>query len=69
MEVEYQQQLLQNFLAEGFSHIVSNTYFLAKYLTADIEAFQAVCHFVFKDEREKTCLSTFRDTRFFMGAY
>ncbi|WP_155242515.1 hypothetical protein [Lysinibacillus sphaericus] len=56
MEVEYQQQLLQNFLAEGFSHIVSNTYFLAQYLTADIEAFQAVCHFVFKDEREKTCL-------------
>ncbi|MET4560325.1 hypothetical protein ABIA69_001469 [Lysinibacillus parviboronicapiens] len=42
METEYQQQLLQSYSVEEFSHIVSSTYFLAKYLTAGIEAFLAV---------------------------
>lgn len=48
IEAEYHQQLLQSYSVEEFSHIVSNTYFLSKYLTADIEAFLAVCHSVYK---------------------
>lgn len=43
IEEEYQQQLLHSYSVKEFQHIVSNTYFLAKYVTSDIEAFLAVC--------------------------
>ena len=47
IEAEFQQQLLHSYSVQEFSHIVSNTYFLSKYLSADIEAFLAVCHSVY----------------------
>ncbi|WP_285400407.1 LysR family transcriptional regulator [Lysinibacillus sp. fls2-241-R2A-57] len=47
IEAEFQQQLLHSYSVQGFSHIVSNTYFLSKYLSADIEAFLAVCHSIY----------------------
>jgi len=47
IEAEFQQQLLHSYSVQEFSHIVSNTYFLSKYLSADIEAFLAVCHSIY----------------------
>lgn len=48
IEEEYQQQLLHSYSVKEFQHIVSNTYFLAKYVTSDIEAFLAVCQHVYR---------------------
>ena len=47
-EEDYQQQLLHRYSLEEFQHIVSNTYFLTKYRTADIDAFLAVCQSVYQ---------------------
>ncbi|MCL1694496.1 LysR family transcriptional regulator [Lysinibacillus sp. BPa_S21] len=49
IEVESHQQLLHSYSLKEFAHIVSNTYFLTKYVTADIEAFLAVCHLIYTD--------------------
>lgn len=49
IEAETHQQLLHSYSLNECSHIVSNTYFLTKYVTADIEAFLAVCHLIYKD--------------------
>ena len=46
---ECHQQLLHSYSLKECSHIVSNTYFLTKYVTVDIEAFLAVCHLIYKD--------------------
>lgn len=46
---ECHKQLLHSYSLKECSHIVSNTYFLTKYVTADIEAFLAVCHLISKD--------------------
>ncbi|MFJ7732586.1 LysR family transcriptional regulator [Lysinibacillus sp. NPDC097231] len=51
IETEYQQQLLHSYSLKEFSHIVSNTYFLTKYVSADIEAFQQVCHTIYNDTK------------------
>ncbi|MGE7688485.1 LysR family transcriptional regulator [Lysinibacillus sp. NPDC097214] len=48
IEAESHQQLLHSYSLKECSHIVSNTYFLSKYVTADIEAFLAVCHSVYE---------------------
>lgn len=48
IEGERQQLLLHSQSVKEFQHIVSNTYFLAKYLTTDIEAFLAVSQNVYK---------------------
>ncbi|KOS64270.1 LysR family transcriptional regulator [Lysinibacillus agricola] len=48
IEAESHQQLLHSFSVQEFSHIVSSTYFLAKYVSADIEAFLAICQSVYK---------------------
>lgn len=50
IEGERQQLLLHSFSVKEFEHIVSNTYFSAKYLTVDIEAFLSVCQNVYKNE-------------------
>ncbi|MGE7674297.1 LysR family transcriptional regulator [Lysinibacillus sp. NPDC094403] len=47
IEAETHQQLLHSYSLKECSHIVSNTYFLTKYVTADIEAFLAVCHLIY----------------------
>ncbi|MFJ7661839.1 LysR family transcriptional regulator [Lysinibacillus sp. NPDC097162] len=49
IEAPYQEQLLHSYSVKEFSHIVSNTYFLCKYVTADIEAFLAVCYAIYKN--------------------
>ncbi|MFJ6208505.1 LysR family transcriptional regulator [Lysinibacillus sp. NPDC092081] len=49
IEAESHQQLLQSYSLKECAHIVSNTYFLTKYVSADIEAFLAVCHLIYKD--------------------
>lgn len=49
IEGEYQQNLLHRFSVKAFQHIVSNTYFLAKYMTVDIEAFLVVCQNCYKN--------------------
>lgn len=49
IEAEFQQQLLHSYSVQEFSHIVSNTYFLSKYVSAYIEAFLAVCHSVYNE--------------------
>ncbi|MFT9815987.1 LysR family transcriptional regulator [Lysinibacillus sp. NPDC056185] len=49
IEAESHQQLLHSYSLKECAHIVSNTYFLTKYVTADIEAFLAVCHLIYKD--------------------
>ena len=43
-----QQQMLHSYSVKEFKHIVSMTYFLTKYRTADIEAFLAVCRTVYR---------------------
>ncbi|MGE7945438.1 LysR family transcriptional regulator [Lysinibacillus sp. NPDC093688] len=48
IEAESHQQLLHSYSLKECSHIVSDTYFLTKYVTADIEAFLAVCHSVYE---------------------
>lgn len=48
IEGERQQLLLHSQSVKEFQHIVSNTYFLAKYLTVDSEAFLAVSQNVYK---------------------
>lgn len=45
-----QQPMLHSYSVKEFQHIVSMTYFLAKYMTADIEAFLAVCQNIYKNE-------------------
>jgi len=47
IEAAYHGQLLHSYSIKEFSHIVSNTYFLAKYVTVDIEAFLAVCYDIY----------------------
>ncbi|MEG0260448.1 MAG: LysR family transcriptional regulator [Lysinibacillus sp.] len=44
-----QRPLLHSCSVEPFQHIVSNTYFLAKYRTSDIDAFLAVCQSIYGD--------------------
>ncbi len=43
-----QQQMLHSYSVKEFQHIVSMTYFLTKFRTADIEAFLAVCRTIYK---------------------
>ena len=45
---DVQQQMLHSYSVKEFQHIVSMTYFLAKYRTADIESFLAVCQTIYK---------------------
>lgn len=49
IEAQFRQQLLQSYSLEECAHIHSNTYFLTKYVSADIEAFLAVCHLIYKE--------------------
>ncbi|MGG2081023.1 LysR family transcriptional regulator [Lysinibacillus pakistanensis] len=49
IEADYQQNLLHSYSIQEFSHIMSNSYFLAKYLSADIDSFLAVCHLIYAD--------------------
>ncbi|WP_409369237.1 LysR family transcriptional regulator [Lysinibacillus sp. 38-6] len=49
IESVYHEQLLHSYSVKAFSHIVSNTYFLSKYVTANSEAFLAVCTAIYKN--------------------
>jgi len=49
IESVYQEQLLHRYSVKAFSHIVSNTYFLSKFVTANSEAFLAVCTAMYKN--------------------
>ncbi|MFJ7666836.1 LysR family transcriptional regulator [Lysinibacillus sp. NPDC097195] len=49
IESAYHEQSLHSYSVNEFSHIVSNTYFLSKYVTADIEAFLANCDAIYKN--------------------
>lgn len=51
MEATYDEQSLHSYSVKEFSHIVSNTYFLSKYITADIEAFFTVCDVVYQNRK------------------
>lgn len=48
IDVADQQQMLHSYSVKEFQHIVSMTYSLTKYRTADIEAFLAVCRTIYK---------------------
>ena len=50
IEEDEQRQLLHRFSVKAFEQIVSNTYFLAKYVTSDMETFLAVCQHVYQNE-------------------
>ena len=47
IDADHQQQLLFSCSVKEFQHIVSNTYFLTKYMTADIEVFLEVCKTIY----------------------
>ncbi|MFJ7647402.1 LysR family transcriptional regulator [Lysinibacillus sp. NPDC097279] len=50
IEAANHEQLLHSCSVKEFSHIVSNTYFLAKYMTTDIEVFLTVCHDIYNNK-------------------
>lgn len=52
IDADHQQQLLFSCSVKEFQHILSNTYFLAKYMTADIETFLNVCQTIY-DKNEQ----------------
>ena len=43
------EHAFHSYSVQEFSHIVSNTYFLTKYVTADIEAFLTVCEDIYNN--------------------
>lgn len=49
IEAQSHQQVLQSYSLEECAHIVSSTYFLTKYVSADIEAFLGICYLIYKD--------------------
>ncbi|MFJ7736233.1 LysR family transcriptional regulator [Lysinibacillus sp. NPDC097287] len=55
IDADHQQQLLYSCSVQEFQHIVSNTYFLTKYVTADIEAFLEVCQIIYNNNDTAFC--------------
>ncbi|KOS68699.1 transcriptional regulator [Lysinibacillus contaminans] len=55
IDTDRQQQLLFSCSVKEFQHIVSNTYFLAKYMTADGEAFLEVCKNIYSNNKTAVC--------------